>query len=170
MHLVHHCHCINITIVSDGWSNLRNESIINITLATLESIFYKAVEAGEKRHTAVCMSELFNSIIQEVGENKVAAIITDGAAKMLAAHNILKMKYPKIQTLRCASHQGGSLSLERLSLQCLVLRRPQNVFYYISVSSRLVTLHLGLVSVLRLGRLKTQRLLRRSSFNHCKYF
>ena len=50
------------------------------------------------------MKSLFESIIEEVGAGKVSALVTDGAANMLAAHELVKKDYPRIQTIRCASH------------------------------------------------------------------
>lgn len=39
-------HSNTISIISDGWSNLRNENIINIILATPQPVFYRTIEPG----------------------------------------------------------------------------------------------------------------------------
>ena len=58
----------NITIISDGWSNLRNESIINVVLATPEPVFYKAFESGlfsdaYHHHVYNIISSLYNVLL-----------------------------------------------------------------------------------------------------------
>ena len=57
-----------VVLISDGWSNLRNESIINIILATPEPVFYKYIDASQNSHTAVYISSIFNDVIKELGK------------------------------------------------------------------------------------------------------
>ena len=59
---------------------------------------------GENRHTASYISEIFESVISDVGEDKIIALVTDGAANMMAAHALVREKHPKIQSIRCTSH------------------------------------------------------------------
>lgn len=47
---------------------------------------------------------MFESIILEVGADKVSSIVTDGTANMMAAHKLVAEDYPRIQSIRCASH------------------------------------------------------------------
>ncbi len=85
-----------VCITSDGWTNLRCESIINFMVTTPKPIFWKAIETKEKRHTGTFIAQQFDIVINEIRANKVAAILTDNASNMKAAHNILKEKYPNI--------------------------------------------------------------------------
>ena len=65
-------------------------------VTTPKPIFWKAIETKEKRHTGTFIAQQFDIVINEIGANKVAAILTDNASNMKAAHNILKEKYPNI--------------------------------------------------------------------------
>lgn len=85
-----------VCITSDGWTNSRCEPIINFMVTTPKPVFWKAMETKEKRHTGAFIAEQFDIIINEVGVDKVAAVLTDNASNMKAAHNILKVKYPNI--------------------------------------------------------------------------
>lgn len=59
-----------VTIISDGWSNIRCESVINIILATPEPVFYKFIEASKHKHTAAFIASVFNDVIDELGKVK----------------------------------------------------------------------------------------------------
>lgn len=85
-----------VCITSDGWTNIHQESIINFMITTPQPIFWKALETKENSHTGEYIAQQFNSVIEEIGISKVAAIITDNASNMKKAHNILQKKYPNI--------------------------------------------------------------------------
>jgi len=93
-----------IAIVSDGWSNQRNEGIINYILTTPQPLFYKCVVCEENRHTSDYIAIELCTVIEKIGPEKVYGITTDNAANMKAAWTIVKDKYPHIQTYSCASH------------------------------------------------------------------
>src|SRR6218665_508589 len=50
----------SLSIISDGWSNIRNESVINIIVATPEPVFYKTVQPGENHSTRKYIAHTFN--------------------------------------------------------------------------------------------------------------
>jgi len=85
-----------VCITSDGWTNLRSEPIINFIVTTFKPVFWKAIETKEERHTSAFIAQEFETVINEVGANKVAAVITDNASNMRGAHKLLQIKYPNI--------------------------------------------------------------------------
>ena len=56
-----------ITLISDGWSNLRSESIINFMAATPQPFFVKALATGKESHTAENMAREFKVVIEDCG-------------------------------------------------------------------------------------------------------
>jgi Protein of unknown function (DUF 659) len=89
-----------VSITTDGWSNIHNTSIVNYMITTPKPIFYKSVSTNEERHTSENIAEGIKQTIEEIGEKKVVAVITDNAANMKAAWTILKRTYPqKVQKL-----------------------------------------------------------------------
>lgn len=41
----------SLAIMSDGWSNIRHESIVNFIVTTPKPVFVESVETKEERHT-----------------------------------------------------------------------------------------------------------------------
>lgn len=83
-----------VSITTDGWSNIHRSSIINYMVTTPKPIFYKSVPTKEERHTAQNIAAGIKQTIEEIGEKKVVAVVTDNAANMKAAWAILKQEYP----------------------------------------------------------------------------
>lgn len=76
-------HCLGL--MCDGWSNIRNESIINFVITTPKPVFYKSLPTLTERHTGDYMAKVMIEIIEEVGPGKVFGIVTDNAANMKKA-------------------------------------------------------------------------------------
>lgn len=85
-----------VCITSDGWTNNRSESIINFMVTLPKPLFWKALETKESSHTAEYISEKLEEVINEIGEHKVVAVLTDNAPNMKKAHRILMNKFNKI--------------------------------------------------------------------------
>ncbi|KAL4103209.1 hypothetical protein QTP88_018586 [Uroleucon formosanum] len=62
-------HCLGL--MCDGWSNIRNESIINFVITTPKPVFYKSLPTLTERHTGDYMAKVMIEIIEEVGPGKV---------------------------------------------------------------------------------------------------
>ncbi|CAG8835305.1 23342_t:CDS:1, partial [Cetraspora pellucida] len=89
-----------ISISTDGWSNQHNESIINyITLITHGPIFFKSMATKTHSHKA--------EYIAEGIQNFVVSVVTDNAANMHAAWNILRTKFLSILFYGCAAHSAN---------------------------------------------------------------
>ena len=93
-----------LCIISDGWSNTLNESIINFLLTTPRPVFLKSVDTQTNKHTRVYIGDLIKNVIKESGSTKVFAIITDNAKNMKAAWEEVRKTYPHIQTIGCSAH------------------------------------------------------------------
>ena len=85
-----------VSIATDGWTNLRNEPIVNFIITTPKPVFWKAIETKEASHTSQFISESIDQVIHEIDHKKLAAVITDNASNMKGAHDILKKKYPDV--------------------------------------------------------------------------
>ena len=94
------CFCI----ISDGWSNTRNEGLINFLLTTPLPVFLKSVDTNTNKHTGAYKGDQIKSDIKESGPTKVFAIITDYARNMKAAWEVVRTTYPHIVTIGCSAH------------------------------------------------------------------
>jgi hypothetical protein len=94
-----------LSLVTDGWTNIRNESIINYTLVSRrDAIFIKSVHTHVNRHTGQYIAEGLQEVIAEIGPEKLVAVTTDNASNMTSSWEFLKSTYPQITYLGCGSH------------------------------------------------------------------
>lgn len=96
----------SVALVVDGWSNIRNEGIMNIMVvpARQSPLFWKSVNTGSESHTGEYIAQMLVSVIEEIGPMKVTGICTDNAANMKKAWEIISQKYPHIFTYGCMAH------------------------------------------------------------------
>lgn len=101
---IHNAKTIGIQI--DGWSNIRNESIVNVLLTTPEPVLYKIVDTTAARHEATFICDIISETIDQLGLEKIMSIITDNARNMTASWNLLTEKYPNsmFSCYGCAAH------------------------------------------------------------------
>jgi len=108
-----------IAVISDGWSNIRGEGIINYILSTPKPVFYKSTDTKDKRHTAAYIADELINVITELGSHKVFALVTDNAANMKAAWVIVKDTFPHITPIGCAAHGLNLLLGDIMGLQTM---------------------------------------------------
>lgn len=91
-------------IAIDGWTNLRNEPILNVVIYTPEPYFYDFIETKQNRHTAQYISEEICKVIDKIGSEKVLLVITDNASNMIRCGKILEEKYRNVKWTGCLAH------------------------------------------------------------------
>lgn len=94
----------NLHLQCDGWSNCRNESIINFIISCPTPLFVKFLETKDESHNADYLCGIMDDVLQQYGVDKFFVAIGDNAANMQAALKLLKNKYPHIETLGCIAH------------------------------------------------------------------
>ncbi|GES86127.1 zinc finger BED domain-containing protein 1-like [Rhizophagus clarus] len=98
----------NITLVSDDWSNIRRESVLNFILCLPKPIFYNAKYTGSESHTAEYIYNEFKSIIEDIGPSKFAGV----ERSMNQAKQIVNFFH--------THHQAESILLNQLNTITLV--------------------------------------------------
>ncbi|GBC39217.2 zinc finger BED domain-containing protein 1-like [Rhizophagus irregularis DAOM 181602=DAOM 197198] len=91
-------------MVSDGWSNINQESVQNFIICTPKPVFFNATFSGEESHTG---EWILNEIIQQIeaiGVQKFSAVIMDTASVMKSAWRRIEEKYSNVVCLGCNSH------------------------------------------------------------------
>lgn len=90
----------------DGWSNPKNKSFWSFIIITpgRKSYTYKLCDFSGSSHTGIFLSDQIESIILEIGVEKLSAIVTDGASNVKLARELITTKYPSILNLRCVAH------------------------------------------------------------------
>ena len=85
-----------IAIISDGWSNVRGQGIINYIISTPQPVLYKSTDTRDKRHTGLHIADELKVVINDLGPQKVFALMTDNAANMKAAWSKVEESYPHL--------------------------------------------------------------------------
>lgn len=88
--------CLHLQL--DGWSNCKNEGIINILISKPEPVFVKSIATEDNRHTSQYMCEVISSVLLEYGPNKFQTVIGDNAGNIQKAFRLVKEIYPHIWT------------------------------------------------------------------------
>lgn len=94
----------SICLISDGWSNIRGDSVINFILTTPKPIFYKSIVASNESHTGAFIGSKLCDVIAEIGPDKICGVITDNAPNMKCGWRYIENKYNHIFFVPCIAH------------------------------------------------------------------
>ncbi|XP_016325015.1 uncharacterized protein LOC107675252 [Sinocyclocheilus anshuiensis] len=108
-----------ISIISDGWSNVRGQGIIKYIVTSPQLIFYKSTDTKDNRHTGSYIADELKAVIGDLGPEKVCALVTDNAANMKVAWAHVKETYPHITTIGCAAHALNRLLEDIMALNTM---------------------------------------------------
>ena len=83
-----------------------NQFIWNFIVLTpsRKEYLYRLSDLSENSHTADFLVGKIDKIIKEVGPDRFSAIVSDNAANVKKAREIINEKYPTIENIRCISH------------------------------------------------------------------
>jgi hypothetical protein len=68
---------------TDEWLNVRGRRIINY-ISTPQLVFYKSADTRDNRHTGLSIADELKAVVNDLGSQKVFALVTDNAANMKA--------------------------------------------------------------------------------------
>ena len=91
-----------IAIISDGWSNVCGQGIINY-ISTPQPVFYKSTDTRDNKHTGLYIADELNTVINDLGPQKVFALVIDNAVNMKAAWSKVE-SYPRIESAPQGHH------------------------------------------------------------------
>ena len=85
------------TIMSDGWTDQRNRTIINFLIFCPQgTMFLKSVDASDKVKDGQLLFQLLDEVVEEVGVANVVQVITDNASNYVLAGKMLEEKHRTI--------------------------------------------------------------------------
>ncbi|KAK3909525.1 UDP-N-acetylglucosamine--N-acetylmuramyl-(pentapeptide) pyrophosphoryl-undecaprenol N-acetylglucosamine transferase [Frankliniella fusca] len=91
-------------IMTDSFTNVRQESVIDIVLTTPRPVLYKQIYRGVTRETGEYLGTELKMAITEVGPDKVWILVTDNASNMRVAWEIVTREFPHITAVGCSAH------------------------------------------------------------------
>ena len=97
---------LRFTLLTDGWTNIRGESIVNYVLvdAKGQAYFHSSDATGTASHDGDFLARELIAIIEQVGAQHINAVCTDPATNMIVAFRKVVGKYPHVYAIRCTSH------------------------------------------------------------------
>jgi hypothetical protein len=108
-----------VSIISDGWSNIRNDHLVNfvVVIPFTKPILFKAIDTSGISQTGECIYKDIKQVIDEIGPEKVSSVVTDNAANMQAAWELIEDNYPGIFANGCAAHVLNLLVKDILEIE-----------------------------------------------------
>lgn len=94
----------SLALQCDGWSNIRNEAIINFIVTTPTPVLLKTMATGTERHTGEYIAQELLNCISKIGANKTIGILSDNASAMEKAKRIVVEQFPYITAYSCVTH------------------------------------------------------------------
>eukprot|EP00253_Pinus_taeda_P033448 PITA_33448 len=96
---------IGCTIMSNGWTDQRNHTILNFLIFCPQgTMFLKSVDASDKVKDGQLLFQLLDEVVEEVRVANVVQIITDNASNYVLDGKLLEEKHKTIFWTPCATH------------------------------------------------------------------
>ncbi|KAL0842168.1 hypothetical protein ABMA28_014340 [Loxostege sticticalis] len=106
----------------DGWSNRRNEGVINFVIAKPEPIFVKSLATNSNRHTGEYLSVEIQEVMRTYGTHKFVTLIGDNAKNIIGEKGSgEQLKLPSKTRWGSYYHAVRSLQNSKAALQCLAV-------------------------------------------------
>eukprot|EP00064_Thunnus_orientalis_P009549 superscaffoldBa00001221_g9573 len=124
-----------VTIICSGWSNFKETGTIIYIVATPTPLFYKCTKkTKEQTHASKFIAAELKKVINEVGPQKVFAIVTDDAPEMMAAWAEVEETFPHISAIGCTAYGTQQLFDEIVAQPSIkaLCRRAEQVVRYVT--------------------------------------
>lgn len=93
-----------LTLQTDAWSNIRNDSITNYIINTPAPVFFRSVHTKAERHTGLFLASEIKKIFSELGSEKFLGLISDNGANIKLARELIAEEFPHIVEYGCICH------------------------------------------------------------------
>ena len=126
-----------VGLMTYGWSSVKNKGLVNIVATCPDPVFMATIDTSGHSHTVWYLAVLIAEKIEKIGEEKVLALVTDNAATMKRAWEILKTRFPRLLSYRCSAHSMDLLAKDICKLLCVqpIVEQAMAVSEYIQIIS-----------------------------------
>lgn len=110
-------HSTNLTLISDGWTNVNGEHIVNYSVKAPgnKPLFKSSENTSGIVQTGKAIAEAICKVLEELGPEKFSCVVTDNASVMRAAWKEIEARFPHISANGCAAHGLNLLIKDLLS-------------------------------------------------------
>ncbi|XP_077252158.1 uncharacterized protein LOC143891551 isoform X2 [Tasmannia lanceolata] len=92
------------TIIADTWTDNKSRALINFLVSSPSgTFFHKTFDASTYFKSTKCLSDLFDSVIQDFGPENVVQVIMDNSLNYVGVGNHIVQNYSTIFWSPCAS-------------------------------------------------------------------
>lgn len=114
-----------LSLQTDAWSNIRNDSITNYMINTPEPIFFKTVHTKENRHTSAFLAREIITVMIENDADKFLGLVSDDGANIKNARKLVCEKFSWVIEYGCICHALNLLIEDILKLQSVDILKNQ---------------------------------------------
>ncbi|XP_020255771.1 uncharacterized protein LOC109832769 [Asparagus officinalis] len=123
------------SLMTDAWSDRKSRSIMNIVVHSAgRACFLSSHDASADKHDADYICDFVDKAIDELGEENVVQIVTDGASNNMAASKKLEEKRKNIFWTTCAAHTVNLMLCDIAKFKpihnAITMGRSVSVFIY----------------------------------------
>uniref|UniRef100_A0A6N2LKG6 DUF659 domain-containing protein n=1 Tax=Salix viminalis TaxID=40686 RepID=A0A6N2LKG6_SALVM len=109
------------SIMADGWTNRRNAPIVNfLAYSPRGTVFLKSVDTSGLRKDKETLLEMFDEVVQEVGQENIVQFVSDNEASFKAAGKALQQRKEFTNGHDLCRPGITRFATHFLSLQCLL--------------------------------------------------
>lgn len=96
----------NLTLISDGWTNINGEHIVNYSVKAPghKSLFKCSANTSGISQTGIAIADAICKVLEELGSEKFCCVVTDNASVMRTAWKEIESRFPHISANGCAAH------------------------------------------------------------------
>lgn len=125
---------INLTLISDGWTNVNGEHIVNYSVKAPghKPLFKCSANTSGIIQDAKAISEAICKVLEELGSEKFCSVVTDNASVMRAAWKQIELRFPHISANGCAAHAMNLLIKDLLNDHDQTLSEAATVIKFVN--------------------------------------
>jgi len=106
-------------LMSDGWTNVNGEGVVNFIVGTPEPVFHFALSPKDGKEDSDFYSNNMIKVMKETDFNKYLLIVADNAKVMKSTFVKVRKQFPHIFNVGCAAHVLNLLAKDLLKLEFL---------------------------------------------------
>ena len=130
----------NLTIGLDGWTSPRGQSLYAFIIITKDrkEYLHSVQNLSKHSHTGRFLADKIIEVIEEVGAERVAGIVSDNASTMVLAKRLVSERFEHIMPIRCIAHHINLLTTDicKLEFAQLTLKKCMKLVHYFKASHR----------------------------------
>ncbi|XP_010539480.1 PREDICTED: uncharacterized protein LOC104813546, partial [Tarenaya hassleriana] len=108
-------HTTGCTILAEAWTDNKSRALINFFVSSpSRTFFHKSLDASSYFKNTKCLADLFDSVIQDIGQEHVVQIIIDSSFNYTGISNHISQNYGSIFVSPCAT-RSLNMILEEFS-------------------------------------------------------